>query len=606
MKKALLASGIGLLLAAGVTAQENAPAFPGAEGFGRYTQGGRGGKVIHVTNLNDSGEGSLRWALSQSGAKTIVFDVGGYIDLKSQLNVTSNTTIAGQTAPGDGITLRYYTLYFGNCDNVIVRFIRSRRSQVKDVNDGADATWGRRRHDIIIDHCSFSWSIDEVASFYDNRSFTMQWCTIGEGLANPGHTKGAHSYGGIWGGKDASFHHNYLTHIQNRAPRFNGARYNWNGYDKTKYENSIQAERVDFRNCVIYNWGNGNGCYGGPGGGYINMVNNYYQAGPGTKNTTRVTQVSVSDAGNGGDNPFPGYASRYYIDGNYVTAASEPENYDWAGVIYDGGLSTIDGERYIIDEKHYYGNDVEYKKNNKDQDCVRLRLDSPIDAGEVTTHKATTAYEKVLAYAGASLVRDGVDTRYMEEARTGTTTYNGDVAYVDKNGKTYDKSNTKGILDFINDPDKAEEPKTASYPALATVKRTDNFDTDGDGMPDEWEKANGLDPNDPADAALFTLDTERGWYSNVEVYLNSLVADIMLNGQSDGIETINEYYPASTSVDLSDTFVAGIGNVTVATGIKAVEYYSLDGIRLTEPAEGISIRRIIYTDGRVESDKVIK
>lgn len=297
-----------------------------------------------MSQISTTAEKVASLALSQSGAKTIVFDVGGYIDLKSQLNVTSNTTIAGQTAPGDGITLRYYTLYFGKCDNVIVRFIRSRRSQVKDVNDGADATWGRNRHDIIIDHCSFSWSIDEVASFYDNRSFTMQWCTIGEGLANPGHTKGAHSYGGIWGGKDASFHHNYLTHIQNRAPRFNGARYNWNGYDKTKYENSIQAERVDFRNCVIYNWGNGNGCYGGPGGGYINMVNNYYQAGPGTKNRTRVTQVSVSDAGNGGDNPFPGYASRYYIDGNYVTAASEPENYDWAGVIYDGGLSTIDGE----------------------------------------------------------------------------------------------------------------------------------------------------------------------------------------------------------------------------------------------------------------------
>lgn len=601
MKKALLASGIGLLLAAGVTAQENAPAFPGAEGFGRYTQGGRGGKVIHVTNLNDSGEGSLRWALSQSGAKTIVFDVGGYIDLKSQLNVTSNTTIAGQTAPGDGITLRYYTLYFGNCDNVIVRFIRSRRSQVKDVNDGADATWGRRRHDIIIDHCSFSWSIDEVASFYDNRSFTMQWCTIGEGLANPGHTKGAHSYGGIWGGKDASFHHNYLTHIQNRAPRFNGARYNWNGYDKTKYENSIQAERVDFRNCVIYNWGNGNGCYGGPGGGYINMVNNYYQAGPGTKNRTRVTQVSVSDAGNGGDNPFPGYASRYYIDGNYVTAASEPENYDWAGVIYDGGLSTIDGERYIIDEKHYYGNDVEYKKNNKDQDCVRLRLDSPIDAGEVTTHKATTAYEKVLAYAGASLVRDGVDTRYMEEARTGTTTYNGDVAYVDKNGKTYAKSNTNGILDFINDPDKAEEPKTASYPALATVKRTDNFDTDGDGMPDEWEKANGLDPNDPADGALFTIDTERGWYSNLEVYLNEIVAHIMYEGNAMAESSFDEYYPETKTSSLED-----IAEGVMTSEIAGIEYYSLDGIRLTEPAEGISIRRIIYTDGRVESDKVIK
>ena len=606
MKKSLLATGMCLLIAGGMTAQETAPAFPGAEGFGRYTQGGRGGKVIHVTNLNDSGEGSLRWALSQSGAKTIVFDVGGYIDLKSQLNVSSNTTIAGQTAPGDGITLRYYTLYFGNCDNVVVRFIRSRRSQVKDVNDGADATWGRRRHDIIIDHCSFSWSIDEVASFYDNRDFTMQWCSLGEGLANPGHSKGSHSYGGIWGGKGASFHHNYLTHIQNRAPRFNGARYNWSGYDKTRFENSIQAEQVDFRNCVVYNWGNGNGCYGGPGGGYINMVNNYFQAGPGTKNKTRVTQVSVSDSSNGGDNPFPGYASRYYIDGNYVSAASEPENYDWSGVIYDGGLSLIDGERYIIDVNHYYGSEVEYKKNNKDQDCVRLRLDAPIAAGEVTTHNATTAYEKVLAYAGASLVRDAVDTRYMEEARTGTTTYNGDVAYVDANGKKYATSGTKGILDFINDPNGTEEPKTASFPALAQVKRTDNFDTDGDGMPDEWEKANGLDPNDPEDGALYTIDTERGWYTNLEVYLNSLVADIMLAGQSDGIEGVDEYYPQSIDADLSDTVVAGIGNVTVENGIAAIEYYSLDGIRLNEPAEGISIRRIIHKDGTVTADKVIK
>lgn len=223
MKRLLLLAG---MLAAGATAypQEAVPAFPGAEGHGRYVTGGRGGKVIHVTTLEDDKngeiEGSLRWAMKQEGPKTIVFDVSGYIDLKAQLNVTSNTTIAGQTAPEGGITLRYYTLYFGSCDNVIVRFIRSRRSQVKDVNDGADATWGRNRHDIILDHCSFSWSIDEVASFYDNRNFTMQWCTLAEGLANPGHTKGEHSYGGIWGGKDASFHHNMIAHVQNRAPRF--------------------------------------------------------------------------------------------------------------------------------------------------------------------------------------------------------------------------------------------------------------------------------------------------------------------------------------------------------------------------------------------------
>lgn len=586
------------LCATAVAQPAQAPAFPGAEGFARYTTtGGRGGKVIHVTNLNDSGTGSLRWALSQSGKKIIVFDVSGYIDLRSQLNVSSNTTIAGQTAPGEGITLRYYTLYFGKCDNVIVRFIRSRRSQVKDVNDGADATWGREHKNIIIDHCSFSWSIDEVASFYDNVNFTMQWCNVTEGLANPGHSKGAHSYGGIWGGKGASFHHNYISHVQNRAPRFNGARYNWNGYDKTKYENSIQAEQVDFRNCVIYNWGNGNGCYGGPGGGYINMINNYYKAGPGTKNRTRVTQVSFSDATNGGDNPFPDYASRYYISGNYVTAASNPENYDWKGVVYDSGVQK-DGERYIKDAKHYYGSNVEYVNING-TDCVKLKLDNPIEAGEVTTHSAQTAYEKVLDYCGASLWRDAADARYAEEAATGTTTFNGDVAYVDKDGKVYEKSNTKGILDFINDPTKEANPKTASYPELKNETRPANFDTDGDGIPDAWETANGLNPNDASDAVQTTIDT-KGWYTNIEVYANSIVEHIVKAQNADAITAVEEYYPVYNAP-------TGIGKiVTPASAIQKVEYFALDGSKLSEPVKGINIRKITYSNGKVGTDKVIK
>ncbi|MDE6342349.1 MAG: pectate lyase, partial [Muribaculaceae bacterium] len=538
MRKNLLLAGA-LLAGASLFAQDQVPAFPGAEGHGRYVTGGRGGKIVHVTNLNDSGEGSLRWAMSQSGPKTIVFDVGGYIDLKSQLDVTSNTTIAGQTAPGDGITLRYYTLYFGKCDNVIVRFIRSRRSQVKDVNDGADATWGRRRKNIILDHCSFSWSIDEVASFYDNCNFTMQWCTIAEGLANPGHSKGAHSYGGIWGGKEASFHHNYISHIQNRAPRFNGARYEWDGWDRTRYENTVDAERVDFRNNVIYNWGNGNGCYGGPGGGYINMVNNYYKAGPGTKNKTTVTEVSVGSSGNSTNEPLRGLCSRYYIDGNFVTAASDPENYDWKGVKYDSGLKTVDGDRYMPDPNHKFGENIEYTVIDG-KDYVKVKLDEPIDAGIVTTQSAETAYEKLLAYAGASLYRDATDARYMEEASTGTVTFYGKEPYVDKNGKVYPTSNTAGILDFINDPSKPENPNTASYPTLRHVLRPETYDTDLDGMADEWEIANGLNPNDPDDANEYTIDT-KGYYTNVEVYLNQLVEDIMKAGNADAIDAVDEY-----------------------------------------------------------------
>lgn len=596
--KALLLSMMALSTAA--IAQDQVPAFPGAEGFARYTTtGGRGGEVRHVTNLNDSGAGSLREALSGSKAKIIVFDISGYIDLKSDLNITSNTTIAGQTAPGEGITLRYYTVKFTGCDNVICRYIRFRRSQVKDVNDGADATWGRQRKNIILDHCSFSWSIDEIASFYDNKDFTMQWCTLGEALNEPGHTKGAHSYGGIWGGKGASFHHNFLCNMQNRVPRFNGARYEWNGYDKTKYENTVQAEQVDFRNCVMYNWGSG-GCYGGPGGGYINMVNNYYKAGPGTTNKTQVTIASVADKTTSSDNKtLWGYFSRYYINGNYVTAAKagQEANYDWKGVTYDGGLYTVEGYHYIPDTLHLYGKDQEYfsyekitgPRGNKDTtyvDCIRLELDAPIAYGDVTTHKAENAFEKVLAYCGASLVRDAIDTRYMEEARTGTVNYTGAI------------SKRAGIVDKINDPEGEEDPTTVSFPTLTSVTRPEGYDTDGDGMPDAWEDANGLDKNSAEDGNLYTLDTEKGWYTNLEVYLNGIVEEITKAQNADALESITEYYPAQTFTSLE--------KIDAANAIDRIEYYNLNGQQMAEPQQGISIRRIVYTDGKTETDKVLK
>ena len=181
MKKLILTM-LTAICALSATAQEEVPAFPGAEGHGRYVTGGRGGEIRHVTNLNDSGTGSLRQAVSGSTAKTIVFDVGGVIPLESDLTIGKNTTIAGQTAPEPGITLRYYTVK--PSENNVIRFLRIRRGQEKDINDGADAIWQRYTTGILLDHCSFSWSIDEVASFYDNNNFTMQWCTIAESLVD--------------------------------------------------------------------------------------------------------------------------------------------------------------------------------------------------------------------------------------------------------------------------------------------------------------------------------------------------------------------------------------------------------------------------------------
>ena len=522
MKKLLMTITAAVL---SIAAFAQAPAFPGAEGHGRYVTGGRGGKIVHVTNLNDSGTGSLRAAVNGSDKKIVVFDVGGVIALKSDLKIGANTTIAGQTAPAPGITVRYYTIR-PDASNIIVRFIRFRRGQEKDVNDGADAIWTRHQTGQIYDHCSFSWSIDEIASFYDNNNFTMQWCTLAESLNNAGHGKGAHGYGGIWGGKLASFHHNLIAHVNNRSPRFNGARYDWTGYTSNKlysqykWANAVQSENVDFRNCVIYNCGNG--CYGGPGGGRINIVNNYYKTGP-AASTDRVTNISIGNSTSSSDNSkYWNMTSLYYIKGNQVNSNASR---DWTGINYDSGVFTINGEKYTLDTNHYYGDDVTYTKNSAGQDCVRIRLENPTEAGEVTTHSALKAYEKVLSFAGASLNRDDVDTRYAKETREGTATYSGSV------------TKKKGRIDLVSDVQGYTEAN------FGTGSRPAGYDTDNDGIPDEWEKANGLNPNNASDALLFTLD-KKNWYNNIEVYLNSLVQDIMLQGNADADESVDEYYPA--------------------------------------------------------------
>lgn len=604
MEKKIFTTMAAALVSAAALAQ--APAFPGAEGHGRYVTGGRGGRVVHVTNLNDSGTGSFRETV-KSGKRIIVFDVAGVIALKSDLKIADNITILGQTAPSPGITLRYYTVQPGS--NNIIRFLRIRRGQEKNINDGADATWQRNKTGIIFDHCSFSWSIDEVASFYDNNNFTMQWCTVAESLTNPGHSKGAHGYGGIWGGKLASFHHNFLGHLMNRGPRFNGARYGWTGYTSNqdyatyKWKNPVQAENVDFRNSVIYN-AQGT-CYGGPGGGQINIVNNYYKAGPsqGLKETTlnglkvdvstgkergsqdRITLVTLSTSSNSDKNhpEFFDMTSRYFINGNTTetTKGSVTKNKDWKGISYDKGIPSLNGEYYSPDAKNFYGDNVAHVTISG-KSCVKIKMDAPAPTGDVTTHSADEAFSKVLAYSGASLYRDEIDARYMEEAKTGTAKYKGSI------------TQSPGIIDKVADVNGYTEAN------FGKGSRPADFDTDNDGIPDAWETANGLNPNDASDALTYSLD-EKGYYTNLEVYANSLVEDIMKAGNTNATNAVDEYYPAwKNPTGISDYPVINPDDLV------KVNYYSLDGTLLSAPQTGINIRKMIFRNGKVLTDKVIK
>ncbi|MGV3541508.1 MAG: FlgD immunoglobulin-like domain containing protein [Rufibacter sp.] len=470
MKKRLLpilALSAAMLLGAPdkVQAQTQQLAFPGAEGYGRFTTGGRGGAVIEVTNLNDSGAGSFRAAVTASGARTIVFRVSGTIKLLSALSIKNgNLTIAGQTAPGDGICISNQTVTV-DADNVIIRYMRFRLGDEAQVDN--DAIWGRNRQNIILDHCTMSWSVDEVASFYLNKNFTMQWCLLSESLFRSVHDKGDHGYGGIWGGDHASFHHNLLAHHTSRNPRFNGG--GRSGINGGTYPN----EHVDFRNNVIYNWG-GNSTYGGENGNY-NMVNNYYKFGPATSSSvrSRIVQVSFESDPTWG----PGYG-KFYINGNYVhnNATATADNWN-GGVNYDSSLPSAQR--------------------------ANVRLQEPIEYHMATTHTAQEAYEAVLSQVGASLKRDAVDTRIVNEVRTGTATYGG--AY----------GAGKGIIDT--------QGTVGGWPSLQSLPAP--TDTDKDGMPDTWENENGLNPNDPADR---NGDVNSNGYTNLEEYLNGLVAAITI------------------------------------------------------------------------------
>ncbi|MDR2130447.1 MAG: pectate lyase [Odoribacteraceae bacterium] len=446
-------------------------AFPGAEGGGKYTSGGRGGEIYTVTSLKDDGsKGTLRWALQQRGPRIIVFAVAGWITLQRSLDINNgDVTIAGQTAPGDGIGLRDYPMKV-KADNVIIRYLRFRLGDAQETQE--DAISGIRVSRLIVDHCSMSWSIDECASFYDNTHFTMQWCIIAESLRSSTHAKGEHGFGGIWGGNQATFHHNLLVHHSSRTPRFCGSR----------YTGKPDEESVDFRNNVIYNWGPVNGAYAGEGGSY-NIVNNYYKPGPSTATAKRlVNRVFQPNYDDGSQQNAKGTWGRFYLSGNYFDASSPHLPTGWHAL-----LATVNTDNWAGMHPH---DTSQYWQGWKS-----IRADDEFTIGETAfTRTAREAYEAVLQEAGASLSRDAVDKRLVEETRAGTYTYTGS------------RGSRFGLIDSQED--------VGGWPELKGGKGAQ--DTDGDGMPDEWEKAKGLDPKID-NSALYSLDTG---YTNIEVYLN--------------------------------------------------------------------------------------
>jgi pectate lyase len=423
-----------LLSVAAAAVASPLPAFPGAEGFGAGASGGRGKSVYVVTNLNDAGPGSLRDALSQ-GDRTVVFRVSGTINLQSQLRLNKpNVTIAGQTAPGDGICLRGRELFIADTDNVVVRFLRLRPGDEQKAEH--DALSIRNCRNVIVDHCSLSWSTDSLNDVtHTSGNVTVQWCILSEPLNKSVHAKGEHGYATGWDGRiiggkggGGSYHHNLIAHAYSRAPRI--------GYYKEG------RGLIDCRNNVIYNSGS---AYGGETDDF-NYVGNYYRLGPSKLNAAgTIFDVWAEDA-------------RMYIAGNVVEG--------FAGVSRDN----VRG--------------VTFRK----RDAKTVLVEKPFEVAPVKHDSAETAFARVLKEAGATLPkRDAVDARIVADV----------------------ENRTGAVINSQADVGGWPELKSAEAPA----------DTDNDGMPDEWELKNNLNPKDSKDGAR----AKEGGYTNLEIYLSSLV-----------------------------------------------------------------------------------
>jgi pectate lyase len=438
---------------------EGIPAFPGAWGGGMFTTGGRGGKVIEVTNLHDSGPGSLRAAIETPGPRMVVFRVAGIIELKSGLNIVHpDITIAGQSAPGDGICLSHDSLNI-NTRNVIIRHLRVRRGQPEG-GQGSDNIGGNPEGQIIVDHCSASWGMDENLSLYrymkplsgggevklPAMNVTVQWCISSEALNAKNH-----AFGGTWGGQDSTFHHNLFACNTGRNPSIG------------------MSGEFDYRNNVIFNW-NHRTMDGGDETSLINVINNYYKPGPATNpdmrsTIARIEQRNMYSPGRAFEpgNWYPrteGRPGKWYVAGNIFEGFPEVTANNWRGMRGPEELA---------------------------------RVNTPFEGWPVNQQTALEAYEAVLAKAGATLPRrDAVDRRVTESVRTGKML------------------TTDGI---VKDP-----KEVGGYPNYTFSPADVPADTDHDGMPDSWEKTHNLNPADATDGPA---DADKDGYTNVEEFLNS-------------------------------------------------------------------------------------
>lgn len=434
-------------------------AFPGAEGYGKWTVGGRGGRILTVTNLNDSGEGSFRDAVEQTGARIVVFAVDGTIELKSPLRINNDSiTIAGQSAPGDGICLKDYPLVV-NASNVIIRYIRVRVGDRYRLD--SDGMGGGRygQKNVILDHLSVSWSIDECLSIYKTENLTVQWCLVAHSLNTSVHTKGSHGFGGIWGGYKATFHHNLLANHASRNPRFSSV-------DGTKW--------VDYRNNVVYNWGFKT-AYGGGHHAEINMVNNYYKPGPASQHHRL---LDVAEDGTG----------RYYVAGN-VMAGDDAVTHDNHSAITDcAGKCYIPGRKSAGPDSGISPEAIPASG----EECASCLVGSPFPSEPIHEDTPVVAYQRILESVGCSFSQDSYDREVLRQVREGLGTFG-----------------TNGIINSQED--------VGGWPILKAGKALK--DSDGDGMPDDWESKHGLNPRSASDASAYTLNEN---YTNIEVYLNSL------------------------------------------------------------------------------------